>query len=198
MDVTAFITRINDFSNRYKQWWYPAYENFPEEYSKENPKSNYMKRLKAFNEFETNLRNQNDIKGEIFDFIDQNHDVYLNATSQDCEKIRTTITNCYYINQKGSLSRFFEDLFLQYVQQRAVPKLKETGDKIWLTRGLVAMSIENSGIDYRDSILALSELRKASHEKNIDPNSEFERVAKISSQEKPRGGSTPMSQLMHS
>ena len=59
------------------------------------------------------------------------------------------------------------------------------------------MSIENSGIDYRDSILALSELRKASREKNIDPNTEFERVAKISSQEKPRGGSTPMSQIMH-
>ena len=58
------------------------------------------------------------------------------------------------------------------------------------------MSIENSGIDYRDSILTLSELRKASREKNIDPNLEFEKVAKISSNEKPRGGETPMSKLM--
>ena len=58
------------------------------------------------------------------------------------------------------------------------------------------MSIENSGIDNRDSILALSELRKASHEKNIDPNPEFKRVAEISSNEKPRGGEAPMSKLM--
>ena len=129
MDAHTFITKINDFSIRYKQWWYPAYEKFLEEYSKENPKSSYMKRLKAFNEFETSLRSQNDIKGEIFIFIDEYYDVYLNATPQECEEIRKAVTNCQYISPRGSLSRFFEDLFLQYVQQRAVPNLKGTGDK---------------------------------------------------------------------
>lgn len=196
MNTNAFIKKINDFSLQYKTWWYPPFNKFSEEYSKENPKHDYASYNKAFKEFETNLRMQEDLLGEIFEFIDNNYDVYFNATPQECEEIRKTVTNCYYVNEKGRFWRFFEDLFLRYVNERAIPKIRETGDKIWLTRGLVAMSIENSGIDYRDSILALSALRKAASEKNIDPNPEFERVAKISSTEKPRGGETPMSKLM--
>jgi hypothetical protein len=196
MDVNTFIKNINDFSSRYKAWWYPPFEKFSEEYSKDHPKHDYTNYNKVFKEFESNLRMKNDLLGEIYDFIDQYYEVYLNATSQECEEIRKVVTNCYYVDNRGNFSKFFEDLFFRYAKERAVPKLRETGDKTWLTRGLVAMSIENSGIDYRDSILALSELRKASREKNIDPNPEFEKVAKISSNEKPRGGETPMSKLM--
>ena len=196
MDVNTFIKSINDFSSRYKTWWYPPFNKFSEEYSKEHPKYDYASYNEAYKEFESNLRMQNDLLGEIYDFIDNNYDVYLNATPQECEEIRKAVANCYYVSEKGSLWHFLEDLFLRYVKERVIPKIKETGNKTWLTRGLVAMSIENSGIDYRDSILALSELRKASREKNIDPNQEFEKVAKISSNEKPRGGETPMSKLM--
>jgi len=196
MDVNTFIKNINEFSSRYKAWWYPPFEEFREEYSKEHPNHNYTSYNKAFKEFESNLRMQNDLIGEIYDFIDHNYEVYLNATLLECEEIRKAVSNCYYVSEKGSFWRFLEDLFLRYVKERAIPKIQETGDKTWLTRGLIAMSIENSGIDYRDSIMALSELRKVSHEKNIDPNPEFERIVKISSNEKPRGGETPMSKLM--
>lgn len=196
MDVNTFIENVNVFSSRYKAWWYPPFEKFSEEYSKEHPKYDYISYNKAFKEFEYNLRIQNDLIGEIYDFIDQNYGVYLNATLQECEEIRKAVSNCYYVNEKGGFWRFLEDSFLRYVKERAIPKIKETGDKTWLTRGLVAMSIENSGIDDRDSIMALSELRKASREKNIDPNPEFEKIAKISSNEKPRGGEIPMRKLM--
>lgn len=197
MDTNTFIKNIDNFSSRYKTWWYPSFNKFSEEYAKQNPKHDYMSYKKALSEFEASLRAKEDLLGEIFEFIDANYDVYLNSTQQECEEIRKTVTNCYYVNEKGRFWRFFEDLFLRYVNERAIPKMRETGDKAWLIRGLVAMSIENSGIDYRDSILALSEIRKAAHEKNIDTNSAFEKVSKISSQEKPRGGTTPMSELMH-
>ncbi len=196
MDGNTFIANLNEFSSHYKAWWYPSFEKFSEEYTKEHPKFNYINYNRAFKEFESNLRNQKDLIGELYDFIDQNYEVYLNASSQECESIRKAVANCYYVNEKGNFWRFLEDLFLRYVNERAIPKIRETGDKSWLTKGLIAMSIENSGIDNRDSILALSELRKASHEKNIDPNPEFKRVAEISSNEKPRGGETPMSKLM--
>src|SRR5262245_18740335 len=98
MNIQTFITNINDFSSRYKAWWYPSFEKFREEYSKEHPKLDYTSYSKAFNEFESNLRTQNDLKGEIYDFIDQNYEVYLNATPQDCEEIRKVVTSCYYIN----------------------------------------------------------------------------------------------------
>jgi hypothetical protein len=196
MDINTFIAKINEFSLRYKAWWYPPFERFKAEYSKEHPKFDDTSYSKAFTEFENNLRNQNDLKGEIYNFIDQNYEIYLNATPQECKEIRKAVTNCYYVNERGKFWRFFEDLFLKYTKERAIPKIQETGDKTWLIRGLVAMSIENSGIDYRDSVLALNDLRKAAVEKNLDPKPEFERVSQISSNEKPRGGDTPMSKLM--
>lgn len=196
MDVATFIARLNEFSLRYKEWWFPPFEEFKEKYSREDPDINYIRYKKAFEEFEANLRKKEDLLGEIYDFIDKNFEVYLSATHQECEDIRKSVTNCYHIDKNGKANHFLEDLFLCYVNERAIPKIKETGDKVWLTRGLVAMSIENSGIDYRDSILALSELRKISRDKNIDPNPEFKKVAEISSNEKPRGGETAMSKLM--
>ena len=52
------------------------------------------------------------------------------------------------------------------------------------------------GIDYRESMLALRELRKVALEKNINPDPEFLRISQSFSHEHPRGGSTPMSELM--
>lgn len=120
----------------------------------------------------------------------------MNASSEQQEEIRKTVTNAYYIDDQASVSHFLEDLSLRYANERARPKLKETGDIVWLTRGLIAISLENSGIDSRDSIMALHELRKVANEKITDPKQEFARIARISSNEKPRGGSTPMSELM--
>ena len=206
MDVKTFIAKLEEFSSLYKKWWFEPLAKFKEEYLKEHPdvaeldkKNKYFYSAdysKALKEFQTNLRNQSDLIGEIYNFIDRNYVVYLNATVQECEEIRNAVTNCYYIDDEGKANRFLEDLFFQYAKERAIHQLEETGDKIWLTRGLIAMSVENSGIDYRDSILALSELRKVANEKNIDPEPEFVRIAKISSNEKPRGGETTMRQLM--
>ncbi len=196
MDVQTFITKLKVLSSRYQIWWYEPFGKFKEEYSKENPKFSHFSYTKAFKEFETNLRTQNDLLGEIYDFLDKNYEVYLNASLEECEEIRKTVTNCYHSDNNGKANRFLEDLFFRYTKEIAIPKLKETGDKIWLTKGLIAMSLENSGIDYRDSIMALSDLRKVANEKNLDPEPEFIRIAKISSNEKPRGGETPMRQLM--
>jgi hypothetical protein len=151
---------------------------------------------KALKEFQAEIRNRRDLISEIYDFIDQSYVAYLEATAQECEKIRIAVTNCYHIDEHGKANRFFEDIFFQYARERAIPQLEETGDKIWLIRGLIAISIENSGIDYRDSILALSNLRKAAIKNNIDPEPEFVKISEISSNEPPRGGSTSTRQLM--
>jgi hypothetical protein len=206
MNVEAFTEKIEEFSSLYKKWWFEPLAKFKEEYLGQNPdvaelakKNKYFysaKYSKALEEFQSRLRSQNDLMSEIYDFIEQNCLVYLNATPKECEKIRNTVTNCYYVDEYGKANRFFEDLFFQYARERAIPQLEQTGDKIWFIRGLIAISIENSGIDYRDSILVLSDLRKAAIKNKIDPEPEFTRIAQISSNETPRGGSTPMRQLM--
>jgi hypothetical protein len=206
MDVKVFIAKLEVFSSLYKKWWFEPLANFQEEYLIEHPdiaelakKKKYFYSAdysKALKEFQVSLRNQSDLISEIYNFVDQNYVVYLHATAQEREEIRNKVTNCYHVDERGKSNRFLENLFFEYTKERAIPKLGETGDKIWLTRGLVAMSIENSGIDYRDSILALRDLRNVAKDKNIDPEPEFVRIAQISSIEIPRGGSTPMSKLM--
>ena len=206
MDVTTFILKVEEFSSAYNEQWFKPLAAFKEKYFRENPdvaelaKANRYfpssKYKKALDEFYSKINRPADLIKDIFNFIDQNYIVYSEATPSECEAIRNTVTNCYYADEYRTANHFFEDVFFQYVRERAIPQLQATGHKIWLTRGLIAMSIENSGIDYRDSILALADLRKIANEKNIDPDPEFERIAAISSNEKPRGGETPMKQLM--
>jgi hypothetical protein len=191
MKAQTFITKLKDFSSRYKEWWFKPFIKFREDYS--NGLEHYSKALK---EFELQLRNQNDLIGEIYNFLEQNYDVYLSANPHEREEIRKTVSDSYYVDNRGSVNHFLEDLFLRYGRERAIPKIKETGDKTWLTRGLIAISLENSGIDYRDSILLLHELYKVADERNLDPKTEFMKIAQISSIETPRGGSTPMSKMM--
>ncbi len=196
MNVKAFIVRLKELSSCYREWWYPQFNRFRTEYSKDFPNSDYNHYTKAYNEFKANLRSQNDVLGEIFDFIDKNCEVYLNASLPECEEIRKTVSDCRYADEKSNMNHFLEELFFQYAKDRAIPQLEKTGDKIWLTRGLIAISLENSGIDFRDSIFALSKLREVALEKNIGPEPEFVRIAQISSSETPRGGSMPMRLLM--
>jgi len=165
MNSKEFMGQLKILATRYKEWRYPAFNGFRSQYSKENPGYKYNDYFKAFKTFETNLRSQNDVLGEVYSFFERNYDVYLNASIKECEQIRKMVTDCYYTDERGKAIRFLEDLFFKYAKEVAVPKLQETGDKIWLTRGLIAMSLENSGIDYRDSILTLEELRKAAIEK---------------------------------
>ena len=206
MDVTTFILKIEEFSSAYNEQWFKPLSTFKEEYFRKNPdvaelaKANRYfhssKYEKALEEFRSRTKTLATLTRVIFNFIEQNYMVYLEATPSECEMIRSAVTNCYYTDEYGKTNRFFEDIFFQYARERAIPQLQDTGDKIWLARGLIAISIENSGIDYRDSILALRDLRKAAIKHNIDPESDFTKIAKISSNEKPRGGETPIKQLM--
>ena len=121
----------------------------------------------------------------IHAFLVQEYEAYLNATQEECEAIRASF----------SINRDFEDLLLHYVYS-AAEKLRSTTDVKWLERGLVAASLENSGRDYRDTLLSLNDLYRAAQDVGIDPNPYFQKAASLASQKKPRGGSTPLSILL--
>ena len=123
----------------------------------------------------------------IHAFLDQEYEAYFNASQEECNAIRASF----------SINRDFEDLLLGYVYD-TVKKLRSTEDVKWLERGLVAASLENSGMDYRDTIVSLRELYKEATVAGIDPNPYFQKAASLASREKPRGGSTPLSDLLES
>jgi hypothetical protein len=94
------------------------------------------------------------------------------------------------------MSNFFIDLLHEYVRERVIGQLKSTGDKVWLMRGLVAISMENMGSDWRDTMDLLHTLYKSAESKGINPEPSFAKVAEISSRDVPSGGDRAMNEFM--
>ena len=134
------------------------------------------------------------IKDHIYDFLDQKYDIYLKSSPEDREEIRDLVKKHYTSNELPNMI----DLFLIGYVQIASEKIKLTGDKTWLIRGLVVSSIENSLRDQRDNTFSLSYLYVMAEEKNIDPKPDFQAIAELSSREPSSGGTISMSELMKS
>jgi hypothetical protein len=130
-------------------------------------------------------------KDELFFFLDKNYELYLSASPEERNEIRKIVKRYLNINE----TRFL-DLFLFSYMQRAIESIERTGEKIWLTRGLVACSIENGIWDQRDNTNYLSLLYIAAEEKSLYPKPEFQAVSEISSDEVSSGGNVSMSELM--
>ena len=126
-------------------------------------------------------------KDELFFFLDKNYELYLSASPEERNEIRKIV--------KRHFTPFL-DLFLFSYVQRAIENIERTGEKIWLIRGLVVCSIENSIRDQRDNTTYLSFLYIAAEEKSLNPKPEFQAIAEISSDEFSSGGNVSMSELM--
>jgi len=190
MEVKEFQNKVMNYAEQYRDWKKPI-DEFRKKFREAHNIgwSDYKGSKKvdmAVQEFtETYLEQNPDPTETIYTFLDQEYEAYLNGTQEECDAIRASF----------SINRDFENLLLGYVY-RAAKKLRSTRDVSWLERGLVAASLENSGMDYRDTITSLGELYKASA--GIDPNPYFQKAASLASRDKPRGGSTPLSDLLES
>lgn len=207
MDAQTYIDQLERYATQYIDWWYKPYEAFRKNYDKQNRSlisrlipiriesgENIRKFHEAVDQFEKEIRSQHDLIDEIFCFFDENYDVYLQATDEQRRRIREAVYKSYY--PSVSLSNFFIDLLHKYVKERVVEELKSTGDKVWLLRGLVAISMENMGSDWRDTMDMLQTLYKSAESKGIDPEPFFAKVAELSSRDVSSGGDSAMNEFM--
>jgi hypothetical protein len=152
--------------------------------------------LKDLKGYEDRYMKSPQSSNEFFDYLDSHYEDYIYATPEDRFEIRKFI--------KGKLFRAsnIPQILLMYVRKRIIQKFKSTGDKVWLLRGLVAISMENQrsgpvkgeffGIHGYDSKHLLAGLWFFAEEKGLDPKPAFEDIARISDDR----GTLPMSQLM--
>ena len=87
---------------------------------------------------------------------------YLAASYLQRSRIRTAVSD-----KQGVLNNL-----LGYIYGLA-DRVRETRSNDWLRIGLAAASIRGDGPDYRDFLLALTELYVAAEEAGLDPKSEF-------------------------
>jgi hypothetical protein len=190
MDVETYKKQLKEIWSEYKNWWFEPLKHFRKEYQEKHGSIFNEEYISAENNFESGLRNKNDVLTKFYNFMDNNYLVYINATPKERAEIRMLV------GKQGDINYHFEDLIMKYVREWVIKQLKLTGKRVWLLRGLVAMSIENSGVDYRDTLISLAELYAAAEENGIDPKKQFSKISTISSNEIPTGGFTPMSKLM--
>ena len=134
------------------------------------------------------------IKDKIYEFLDQNYDIYLRSSPEERKKIRDLVKKHHTSTESPNMLALF---LIGYVQI-AAKNIKLSDDKTWLLRGLVVSSIENCLLDQRDNTFSLSYLYVMAEENNLNPKPEFQAVAEISSDEISSGGIISMRELMKS
>ena len=143
--------------------------------------------------FQDSQESMRDSKDKIYKFLDQNYDVYLTSNPEERDEIRELVKK-YHTSSELPV---WLDLYLIGYIQRAAENIQTTGEKIWLLRGLVVASIENSLLDQRDDTFSLSYLYVMAEEKHLNPKAEFQKISEISSKELSSAGTMSMSELMN-
>jgi hypothetical protein len=110
---------------------------------------------------------------------------YWSATSQECDQIRTALSD-----RRGVRNQLLGCVY------QAMQHLQSPADRDWLHIGLAAAVIENCSFDYRDFFLALAELFVTAERVGLDPQAEFNLAAERASTSAPRGGTTPVHDVL--
>src|SRR5688500_9986679 len=163
MNSEEFLSQIKIYSDDYAKGVEPINQLRKTLVSKQGFGHNDWKKMQfAVEEAAREQRRENDLPSTIYSFLDGNYVSYLDFSQEELEKVIASFAG----------NRDFENLLFEYTN-RAIDQLKNTGEEVWLLRGLVSSSLENCGIDYRDFLGALSGLFAASKAHGINPISHF-------------------------
>lgn len=160
-----------------------------------------LKFYSAVKQFERDVKKDYDLIDEIFEYLDSNYESYIHATIEQRSDIRKIVSESCYSPASGMtvsiyMGNYMAEILDKYVTEHVIKELKSTGDTTWLTRGLIAISIEDCCVDFRNTITCLAKLYVAAERKGMNPETAFQTIAKISSTKMPRGGESSVSGMM--
>jgi hypothetical protein len=186
MELTALIQQLDELEERYQEWvepinrvvWECSFKVHRDGYTP----ADFDRDVQAIREQQ---RAKYDPYQAIYELLDELCPTYLEASAEQRAAARAAVSD-----KNGILSAL-----LGYVY-RAAKRIQSPADREWLRRGLAAVSIENCAKDYRDVLLALAELYVVSEEAGLRPRSDFTAVSRLSSDEKPRGGSGSVREML--
>ena len=131
------------------------------------------------------LRRKYDPEQAAFSLLDELCPAYLDASAEERVSVRAAVKD----------RDWMLNALMAYVH-RAAKRIRWTGDREWLWYGLAALSIEDCSQDYRDVLVALRKLYGTAMRAGIAPKPDFRAIARLSSDQRPRGGSTSMRDLL--
>ena len=214
MEVQAYINQLKAYAAEFLEWWIKPYEDFYTDFEEQNRKLllgflpvkiNAKESMAKFNEavkqFEKEVLQKRNLFEEIFAFFDTNYEAYVKATDLQRSEVRSIISDTFCnLRYKEKPLRYYESSYMQMIikkyREHVFKEFESTSDEIWLTRALVAVSIEDCCCDFRETLTYLSRLYVMAEQKNVEPKKLFDPIAEISSHETKVGYSTPLSEIM--
>jgi hypothetical protein len=187
MNSIKYLTQLKSYVEQYQDWKEPV----------KNAITKYLDEHKVFGKLEHDeltrmtqtlserIQTENNLPERINSFLDQNYLEYLSFSQEECEVI------ILFLSGNSDFSGFL----LTYTD-RAISQLKSTGEESWLLRGLVAITLENCAVDYRDSLGSLADLSLAAKECGIPIKESFRKTALHASSNKPQGWHESMRKVM--
>ena len=187
MKLDDFDDALGEWEAKYNEWVKPINQFVQEAFIKINKDGYSLTDFERdYKAIEARERSRYDPQPEITEILDRLCSEYLGSTPKEREQCRSLVRN-----RKGVLGAL-----IGYVYS-ATERLGTTKDINHLRLGLAAASIENCATDYRDDLVALADLWLAAERAGFDLSPHFRNVANLSSDERPQGGTTPVSEMMN-
>jgi hypothetical protein len=186
MTVKDFEEELRRWEARYREWAEPIDHFIRTSLKRVNRDgdtlADFQRELSAIRE---QRRATYDPGSDIESILERMCAQYLVATPKERERCRTAVSD------KDAVQSFL----LGHVASCAL-RIRSPEDLGALRHGLAAASIENCATDYRDVLVALTKLFVSAERAGIDPVPHFREVGRLSSDARPRGGTTPVSKML--
>jgi hypothetical protein len=177
-DTTAIFDNLDELLARYEKWEEPLRRYQAENFVRLNKEGYTWERFESgLRELAANLRAESDPHPELFQVLERLCSCYVACDFDTRAEIRA------FVAQRKRLG----ELVWNYANYQAT-RLKDSGDSSILRVALVAVSIENCGYDYRDTLTTLADLFVSAEEVGIDPKPVFQAVADLSTDAPTPGG----------
>ncbi|QEH39091.1 hypothetical protein OJF2_77030 [Aquisphaera giovannonii] len=186
MRVEDFQAELGRWEARHREWAEPINQflraSLPRINKDGYTPADFQRELHAIRE---RRRAEDDPGPEVESILGRMCEEYLGATPAERERCRAAVVD----------KQAVRNALLGYVASCA-DRIRGPDDLGPLRPGLEAASIEDCARDDRDALVALAGLHVRAERAGIDPSPHFREVARLSSHASPRGGDTPVSEML--
>jgi hypothetical protein len=185
-EIAKLLERCDPLLARYEKWQQPLHRYWSENLPRVNRDGYTLERFKrGSHELEESLKAEYNPYPELYSLMDGVCSLFLGCTSEDRTAIRA------FVAQRAKLVV----LFRRFADHLAAG-MNGPQDAAILRIALAAISIENCGSDYRDTLTSLADLYVRAEEVGIEPNPVFEATAELSTDARTRGRCESLARML--
>jgi hypothetical protein len=176
-EIQALVDELDHFVTRFQEWRRALDEHTHGNWKRLNKDGYTHDEFKReSDQLRQKMQDEWDGYGDYQQLLERLCPVYFECGADDRERIRQIVGRYRYAVDP-----------VRWYANAAAKKIEGPDDEQWLLKGLAAVSIENCGMDFRDTTFTMTALWVGAEAAGIDPKPHFRSVAKLSGTSATRG-----------